>query len=252
MAQEIPILHYGPHREQTVEFRTPQPDSEVHGVAALIHGGYWRMGFDATLMEPLAADLANHGWVVANIEYRRGNDGEWPKPLDDVRTALTEVASSRWRKDLPGPVVGIGHSVGGQLALLAADLIDAVVALAPVTDATRTFRENLGEGAAAEFFGDDPESAPELYASASPTHNLPINAPSLLLHGATDRRVPLEHSLDFASKARLAGDHLDLHSPHALDHLEAIDPQNHAWAEIRCWMKRAAAHFPQLHNSSVA
>lgn len=253
MAQDSTILHYGPDDAQCITLCKPNPDCEIRGTAALIHGGYWRARFDASLMDPLATDLADNGWAVANIEYRRGGDGGgWPDTLDDVRTALAAIASDARRNEAPGPLVGVGHSVGAQLALLAANLLDAVVALAPVTDVTRTYYEGLGEGAAAEFFGTDPISAPELYAAASPIQNLPIGIPSLLVHGANDQRVPAEHSLDYISKARAAGERVDFQSCDNLDHREAIDPQHAAWADVLHWMLRISGQAPELRSSSFA
>ena len=53
---------------------------------ALIHGGFWRTGWDRTLMTPLAVDLARHGIAAWNLEYRRvGQEGGgWPGTLADV------------------------------------------------------------------------------------------------------------------------------------------------------------------------
>lgn len=235
------IIAYGPHDAQTVECRIPSPAAgPCRGVAVLVHGGYWRSRFDASLMAPLVDDLVLRGWATANVEYRRsGNGGGWPTTLEDVRTALDSLAAHEWRRSIDGPLVGIGHSVGGQLTLLGADRLDAVVALAPVTDAVRTYQENLGEGAAAEFFGTGPDERPEAYSGASPVQQLPVGVSTLIVHGASDDRVPLDHSLDYAARARRAGDPVDLMVPHALDHLAAIDPAAVHWNAVLDWMERA-------------
>lgn len=84
-------------------------------------------------MEGVYTLYLDGGWTTVSP----GDDGGWPQAPDDVRAALVAVESSDWRQGVPGPVIGVGHSVGGQLALLSADLLDAVVALAPATDAAR-------------------------------------------------------------------------------------------------------------------
>jgi acetyl esterase/lipase len=245
-------LGYGPHTPQRVDCWDPAADGQCRGVAVLVHGGYWRARFDASLMVPLARDLTAHGWAVANIEYRsNGNGGGWPVTLEDVRAAIGAVAATPWRAGWAGPLVGIGHSVGGQLVLLSADLLDAVVALAPVTDSARTYREGLGENAAAEFFGTSPQGAPAVYEAASPVWQLPLGLPALVVHGAVDQRVPVEHSQDFVAAARSAGDRVDFHSPHGLDHLEAIDPVTSNWTQARHWLETCTAQL-RLPSSSSA
>ncbi|GGG47237.1 putative lipase/esterase [Kocuria dechangensis] len=236
------VIPYGPHDAQVVECRSSSPEAgPCRGIAVLVHGGYWRARFDASLMAALAEDLVARGWATANVEYRRGgNGGSWPTTLDDVHAALHALARHDWRQGTGGPLIGIGHSVGGQLALLGAGRLDAVVALAPVTDVVRTHREDLGEGAAAEFFGAAPEERPEAYAEASPLQQLPVGVPTLLVHGASDTRVPLTHSLDYVARAHRAGDPMDLLVRHDLDHLAAIDPTAAHWGAVLDWMSRTA------------
>jgi acetyl esterase/lipase len=246
-------LAYGPNAQQAVECWDPVGSAACRGVAVLIHGGYWRAAFDASLMDSLADDLRRNQWAVANVEYRRGgNGGGWPATGEDVRAAVAAIAASPWRERHAGPMIGIGHSVGGQLALLAADLMDAVVALAPVTDVARTYRERLGEDAAAEFFGISPDEDPALYESASPSSQLPLGVPALVVHGAADQRVPVSHSVDFVANARAAGDHVDFDSPHSLDHLAAIDPSTRSWESVRQWMVHLGSQLPNVRTSSSA
>lgn len=246
-------IGYGPDAAQTVECWDPDGSEACRGLAVLVHGGYWRASFDASLMAAVADDLRRNGWAVANIEYRRGgNGGGWPATGADVGSAIAAISASSWRERNAGPLIGIGHSVGGQLVLLAADQMDAVVALAPVTDVARTYRERLGEDAAAEFFGISPEEDPALYESASPISRLPLAVPALVVHGGADRRVPVSHSMDFVARARAAGDHVDFDSPHDLDHLAAIDPGTRSWESARQWMGQLGSQLPNLRTSSSA
>ena len=246
------VIPYGPHSAQFIECHRPKHGCAGRGVAVLVHGGYWRARHDLALMNPLAESLAAAGWAVANVEYRRvGDGGSWPSTMEDVRAALDALAASAWRSGHPGPVVGVGHSAGGQLALLAADRLDAVAALAPVTDCARTDREGLGENAAVEFFGSHAADLPDAYAEASPIHALPLGVPVLILHGTADVRVPLEHSMAYAEAARHAGDHVDLRVIPGLDHLSCIDPGNPAWTQVRSWLDGLAVHRSALSSPSA-
>ena len=85
----------------------------------VIHGGFWRAQYDASLGAPLAQDLVERGWTAWNLEYRRvGNGGGFPETFDDVAAGIDRLA------DVDGldlsTVVTLGHSAGGHLAAWAA------------------------------------------------------------------------------------------------------------------------------------
>ena len=229
-------LRYGPLEDQHLLLSLPGRGVSPRGIVALVHGGYWRSTLNASLMEPLAIALVRDGWAVANIEYRRGDTGPWPAPLEDCRRALGLVRSIGREHGIDGPVVSLGHSVGGQLALLTADLADAVVALAPVTDAERTYHEGLGEHAALEYFGASPADSPETYRQASAVRQLPLHTPTLLVHGSNDARVPVGHSLDYFREAEESGSPVALREYAELSHLEDIDPSAAHWSDVASWM----------------
>lgn len=230
------ILSYGPSSEQIIEV-LPSRRAGSKGTAVLIHGGYWRPKFDLTLMHPLCEDLVERGWAVANVEYRRmGTGGGWPTTVNDIQTAIGFVREHASQIGVHGPLVGIGHSVGGQLALLAAPGLDAVVALAPVTDVARTEREGLGENAAREFMGVDAMDAPGAYRAASPVSQLPLRRPLLLVHGDVDVRVPVEHSTDYYAAAIASGDVVTMRIVPGLSHLDAIRPEAAHWPAVVRWL----------------
>ncbi|MDO9396834.1 MAG: alpha/beta fold hydrolase, partial [Herbiconiux sp.] len=131
------MLRYGPHDDQWIE--VARPAGRSRGTVVLLHGGYWRAPFTAELMRPLVAPFLDRGWTAATIEYRRGSAG-WAALHDDLLAALA-LARSQSAPD--ARLALVGHSVGGQLALLGARAGDAVVALAPVTDLARGYREGI-------------------------------------------------------------------------------------------------------------
>jgi len=235
---EPETVSYGESDQQVVELWAPHHDQTPRGYAMLIHGGYWRATYDAALMHPLAYDLLARGWAVANVEYRRvGNGGGWPSTLDDVRAAIQGAKAARPQWCTAGALINVGHSVGGQLALLAADLVDAVVALAPLSDVKGADAQELDDNAALGFMGGHYADMPDAYDAASPVRQLPIGRPLLVVHGDVDIRVPEVQSADFAAAAVAAGDTIEYRMFPGLGHMEQIDPTAPHWAGTVAWME---------------
>lgn len=237
--------HYGPSEQQRIDYFLPTDSSDPHGIVALVHGGFWRQQHDSSQMVALATDFTQRGWIVANIEYRRaGCGGDWPHIIEDVRAALRQIRQSSLVPDPAARLVSIGHSVGGELVLLAEGACDAVVALAPVTDVARTEREHLGEDAVIEFFGSSRPDAAEVYREASPLDQLPVQHPTLVVHGDQDQRVPIEHSEAYAEAAKATDSPVTLLEVEGAEHFGMIDPTASHWPEVRSWMA-SRAEVPQ-------
>lgn len=216
-------LHrYGDHPAQVVERFAPT--GEPRGTAAAFHGGFWRDAYDRHLMDDLCEDLAGSGWAAWNVEYRRlGGGGGWPATFEDVTAALDLVGA---------PVVTIGHSAGGHLALWAAGHpnVTRAVAQAGVVDLEAAIRLGLSRGVARELVGDAD------LASCSPAARLPLGVPHLLVHGADDDTVPASMSVAYAERARAAGDAVDVAILPGVGHYEHLDPRSAAWAAVREWL----------------
>ncbi|MEV7646913.1 prolyl oligopeptidase family serine peptidase [Arthrobacter sp. NPDC089319] len=228
-------IAYGSHSAQRIYCYSPANPAASRGLAILVHGGYWRAQFDASLMNPLATDLCSRGWAVANVEYRRGAaDSAWPDPRDDVDAAIRAVTDSAWAQQFSGSRITIGHSVGGQLVLLSTAPVDGVVALAPVTDVARTYAEDLAEGAVVEYFG---AGRPDVYHDASPLQQTHAGTPTLVVHGDADLRVPLAHTHDFVRQAQAHGAQIELSVQPGMDHVQLIDPQADHWPNVLAWMQ---------------
>jgi acetyl esterase/lipase len=219
--------------------RLGDPDGPL--VAVFVHGGFWRARWAADTIAPLAracSEMQPRPWVW-NLEYPRVGmrGGGWPGTALAVGTAVgAAVAEAAGR-----PVVVIGHSAGGHLALWAAHEhpIALVVSLAGVCDLESAADEGLGNGAVLEFLGADPDA--DLYAAASPTARLPLAMPILLLHGDADEDVPIEQSREFRTAALAAGDRCELDELAGGGHYEVIDPAGRAWPILRARLEALAA-----------
>jgi acetyl esterase/lipase len=194
-----------------------------------IHGGFWRERFTAETIAPLAGACAQLGHLVWNLEYPRVGmrGGGWP----GTAIAVTAAVGAAVGEAAGRPVVLVGHSAGGQLALLAAAShpVSLVVSLAGVSDLESGARQRIGEDAVVQLMGLGPDDDPDLYAAASPLRRLPVGVASVLIHGEADNRVPIAQSRDYADLARAAGDRCELHELPGGDHFELIDPGGRAW-----------------------
>lgn len=238
------LRRYGHDPDQFVTMQLPGTGRHQRGLAVLIHGGYWRAKVDATVMLPMAEVLLQQGWAVVNIEYRRGPASQWPVPSRDVSKAVGLAQKLRASSKIAGPMILIGHSVGGQLALLNAQEVDGVVALSPVTDVERTYEEGLGDRAAQEYFQVSPRERPELYRSASPLRQPSPNAAVLIVHGANDDRVPVEHSRAYAKVLAQNGAMVQFTEYPRLGHMQIIAPDSLHWPETFSWMASVPAGNP--------
>jgi acetyl esterase/lipase len=192
----------------------------------MLHGGSWSRKYGKAVMTFVAGDLARRGFTSVNAEYRRlGIDGGYPETLEDA-VAVTEWAVERFGSD----VTLVGHSAGGQLALYAASKVPVrrVAALAAPCDLERWHTPVVHA-----FLGGTPDEVPERYAAASPVRLAPLGIPTLLVHGANDATVTVEHSRTYA---QVAGDEATLIELEHAPHRSFVDPRTDAWEAAASWL----------------
>lgn len=229
-------ITYGDDPSQWVDLHLP--DGASRGVVVVIHGGFWRAQYDASLGTPLAADLAGRGWTALNIEYRRvGDGGGFPATFDDVAAAIDVLAA----EDVDtSTVVTLGHSAGGHLAAWAAARtrfdewsggveVTHVVSQAGVLDLTTAAEQGLGGGAVEALMGTGPDDA--AYDLADPSRHLPLDAPLWAVHAPDDDVVPIGQSQTYVEAATAAGAEATLVEVPG-GHFGVIDPESEAWAAI--------------------
>ncbi len=240
-------LDHGPDPSRFGELTLPAGTGPA-AVVVVVHGGFWRSGYGLELGRPLAVDLANAGFAVWNVEYRRvGNGGGWPATFDDVAAAVDLLAgpgqdAAAGRLDLDR-VVAVGHSAGGHLAAwlaarpglpAGAPGADPVVTLrgavsqAGVLDLVDAAERRVGGSAVPDLLGGGPTEVPDRYALASPVARVPIGVPVVCVHGDADANVPLRQSERFVAAS---GDELVVLP--GVDHFAVIDPSSDAWRACR-------------------
>jgi len=176
-----------------------------------IHGGCWLNAFDIRHSFPLSTALAEAGYGVWSLEYRRSGDvgGGWPGSFEDIRQGLAYISRlGNYQLDLDQIVI-MGHSAGGHLALLGGSEYknaQAVIGLAAITDIVEYSRgKNSCQTATHDFMGGGYEANPVAYHEANPVDKPPHDR-TVLLHGDIDSIVPLNQAqVSGASTAVLEG-----------------------------------------------
>ncbi len=240
-----PSVPYGDHPHHVANLHLPSREGGPWPCVVLVHGGYWRSGWDRTLMTPLGIDLALRGFAAWNIEYRRVGQpgGGWPGMFEDVSAAIDHLADVE-QVDA-SRVVTCGHSAGGHLALWLAARHRlaggvgagprvrpvAAVSQAGVADLERGWRENLGDGAVEGLLGPLSEGS-ELFAAASPAALAPLGVPQLLVHGTEDDVVPISQSRAYAEREPLA----ELVEVEGADHFDILELDHPGWQTVVDWL----------------
>ncbi|MDX6712832.1 MAG: hypothetical protein QOH96_3848 [Blastocatellia bacterium] len=204
---------------------------------------------------PVAEWLNSIGISAFVLKYRLGPRYNHPAPLLDVSRALRTVRSraTEWGID-PARIAVMGFSAGGHLASTlgthfdagnpdAKDPIDRVssrpdllILLYPVI----SMREYAHAGSRRNLLGLTP--APELIALLSNEERVTKETPpTFLVHTMTDKVVPVENSMMFATALRKAGVPFEFHLYERGNHgfgLAPKDPILSSWPG-RCadWLR---------------
>lgn len=201
-----------------------------------IHGGCWLSAYDIEHSVGFLTALADNGYAVYGIEYRRAGDagGGWPGTFNDIQAALAAILT---HTTTTRPVHLLGHSAGGHLALLAApafDIADSVIGLAAITDIARYAQgENSCQSATPTFMQHGPEQAPQAWHDANP-RNLTMPASVILLQGNEDSIVP-------AAQADWPG--VNTKRVEGAGHFDWLHPDSSAYATLLAVLKE--------HNDSA-
>lgn len=248
---------YGADSSQFGELRLPTGTGRFPTIV-LVHGGCWLAQYDYRYLNAMAQALADSGYAVWTVEFRRVGSpgGGWPNTFLDVGAAtdyLRELAK-RFPLDT-NRVIAVGHSAGGQLALWlptrrrlavgtplyakAPMRVRGVLSIDGITDMGAFARaKSVGCNAATpRLMGGMPDSIPERYLQVDPIARLPLGVRSRLLHGYLDQIVTMDQARSFAARASAAGDESQWTLLEASGHFDAVSPLSpvfyHVFDELR-------------------
>jgi acetyl esterase/lipase len=185
---------------------------------AWVHGGRQLQGY------ALMSHLAEMGWVCLSAEYRVSPHNPWPSHVTDVKTA---IAWARANVDKFGGdrnfIAVAGCSAGGHLSALAGltandpDMqtelppdsdtsVDAVVGIYgryDWEDRSTPERQQFVEFLERVVVKRRISRHPDVFRDASPIARVHPDAPPfLVIHGSSDRVIPVEQARSFVERLR--------------------------------------------------
>jgi len=180
------------------------PEPPARGGVVILHGA----GSCKESHHDFARVVLAGGFAAVTFDQRGHGESDGPmdgRALDDIAGFASLLRSASGDPLLP--IALRGSSMGGYLAIVAAQAADAgaVVAICPAPP------EGLLRGLRAGKFGFDADT--DAFEAFLTSHDLfaavkSLKAPLLLLHAEGDEQVPVEHSRELAAAARSAGSRL--------------------------------------------
>ncbi len=205
------IIPYGDDPAQFGELWLPAHATSLPApLVILIHGRCWQSAFARPHTHPVSAALADGGYAVWAIEYRRIGDpgGGWPGTFKDVAAAVDFADTLNEKTIDRDRVLLVGHSAGGHLASWAASRTDlprtselyssaplkvaGITGLAAIVDLEKyALGASSCERATIDLMGGTPGEVPGRYRQASP-RRLAQHPNTWMVHGINDLIVPID------------------------------------------------------------
>lgn len=198
-------IAYGSDPLQFGHLRLPSGPGP-YPIVVFVHGGCWLSQFDIAHVGPLEQAIADSGYAVWSLEYRRVGDvgGGWPNTFLDVARGVDHlrVLAPEHELDL-ARVIASGHSAGGHFALWASARdslpeeselymedpleIHGVLALAPAPDLEGVHASGACDNVIDRLMAGGPDEYPLRYQHGSPMHLTPVSIPQVLIVGQHDQ-----------------------------------------------------------------
>jgi pectinesterase len=221
-ARDVVFATYG-ERELQLDWFRPDNEAICPGIL-VVHGGGW-IGGTRKSFEPIAKDLASHGYVVVNLEYRLATETKFPGAVLDLKAAIRWMRAHASELGLdPDRVGAVGGSDGGHLVAMTAstpddehfskkgnhpdqsDALQAAVIMGAGVDQVARVKEAKSGSIknCVIFFGGEYDEVPDVYAHGSPiTHISETTSPILMIDGEFDK--PGQRYGDYRKKLDEAG-----------------------------------------------
>lgn len=252
-------VRYGEAEGHPLTLDIYQPKERPQGTLpaiVMIHGGGWRSWPDGKWTKSTDAEtakaFAKKGYWVASIEYRLSDVARFPAAVLDCKHAIRWVRAHAAEHRIDPERVGVwGFSAGGHLALMVGSTdskagfdgdpegsgvstrVQAVASWAGLSDLASPDGPRKLEGEREEltrkFIGGTFGEMPDAYRKASPVSYVSSkSAPTLLVHGDRDEKVPYSHSEVMLERLKAAGVEASLLTVKGAGHLffkeEGQDP----------------------------
>jgi acetyl esterase/lipase len=247
-------LAYGSDALQVVDVWRPAGPGP-HPVVLMIHGGCWKTAIaERDIMNWIADDLRAHGVGVWNVEYRgvdRG--GGFPATYHDVGAAADFLVArgGEFGFDRARPLVAIGHSAGGHLALWLAHRPalgddDPLRGASPARLALAVSQGGLPDLRAQSQLADHPCGADGAiamaggdFARSSPPEMPAGEAREVLFNNDRDRVAPPAFGHAYVAAMARRGRTVEMVVTAGEGHVELIAPDSASWRKQRAFILKA-------------
>jgi acetyl esterase/lipase len=244
-------IRYAHHAETVLDIlQARAPALKNRPGVIMIHGGGWVEGDKESTVAPFAVPFVQHGFVVANVEYRLAKSAAAPAAVQDVRNAAKWFVdhAAEYKVD-PGHIIVMGQSAGGHLALLTAMLpesaelgpavkLSAVVDFSGITDVADQLEGPNQRPYAVAWIPQQPDRM-ALARQLSPITYVRKGLPPVLaIHGDADEIVPYEQSVRLTKGLKSAGGDAELITVPGGKHAFTPEQMQKIWPQIFTWLKK--------------
>jgi acetyl esterase/lipase len=213
-----------PHGKLAMDVARPKAPGKYPGIV-LIHGGGFSGGNRESYL-PMAARLAQNGYVAATVSYRLTPSYQFPIPLYDVKAAVRFLRANADRFGVDKDhMAAIGVSAGATWSQMLAvtrnvpqfegngaargesSSVDCAISFYGRSDLRRAYEGSRNAAdALPPLLGGDRTHALDMHYRASPINWItPDSAPILAIHGTRDLNVPFEQSVWLVERMRSMG-----------------------------------------------
>jgi acetyl esterase/lipase len=200
----------------TIREYSPSQPNGCPPVIFAIYGGAWQRG-SAANDASLNRALAGRGYEVFALDYRHAPAFHFPAPLNDINREIDWVAQRTARRSCGPPRIALlGHSAGGELAMVAAFTrpdIRAVVSYSGPIDLDQAYQfppqpDPLDVRALLRaYLGGPPDVDRAAYRAASPLRHVREHLPAtLLIYAGRDHVVDIRAPMELRDSLQAHGD----------------------------------------------
>ncbi len=218
--KNLSYAHVGRH-SLALDLFIPQQAKRPVPLVVYIHGGAWG-GLDRT--EGFANELLQHGFALACVDYRLTNEAVFPAQVQDCKAAVRWLRAHAAEYGYGADKIGaIGDSAGGHLVAMlgvtpddpdlegdegnpgVSSRVQAVADYFGPTDLI-ALGASATTGPIPQLLGGPVDQNKEKARQASPLFLVTAAAcPFVIVHGDSDKLVPIQQSIDFYNALQKAG-----------------------------------------------
>jgi acetyl esterase/lipase len=244
-------IRYSLHPETVVDIvQARAPALKNRPGVIVIHGGGWIQGDKESMLEQFCLPFVEHGFVVANVEYRLAKAAAAPAAVSDV------LEAAKWFRDRaadykvdPNQIIVTGISAGGHLAMMvgmapeSAGLgpsikIAAIVNFYGISDVPDQLKGPHLQSYAVTWIPEQPDRM-DLAKKLSPITYVRKGLPPVLsIHGDADPVVPYDQSVRLTKELKAAGDQAELITVQGGLHGFPPEEMSNLWPQIFKWLKK--------------